>query len=97
MTPINSAINILLCRCHLVTLSMILDTLTLCGGYTMKKTKLRLLYFAEQVVIRMIHIVSNIDNKYNKHTFKRMIQDLYWWQMITGDAARELEADNEKD
>ena len=58
----------------------------------MKKIKLRLLYFAESVVILMIHIVSNIDNKYNKHTFKRIIQDLYWWQMITGDAARELEA-----
>ena len=61
----------------------------------MKKIKLRLLYFAESVVVRMINIVSNIDNKYNKRAFKRMIQDLYWWQMFTGDAARELEDDNE--
>lgn len=63
----------------------------------MKKIKIHLLYFAESVVIRMIHIVSKIDSKYNKHAFKRIIQDLYWWQMITGDAARELEADNEED
>ena len=61
----------------------------------MKKIKLHLLYFAEAVVIRMLHIVSKIDNKYNKHAFKRIIQDLYWWQMLTGDAARELEEDNE--
>lgn len=61
----------------------------------MKKIKLRLLRIAESVVIRMIHILFKIDNKYNKHAFKRMIQDLYWWQMITGDAARELEDSNE--
>lgn len=63
----------------------------------MKKIKIILLYFAESVVIRLIHIVSNIDNKYNKRAFKRIIKDLYWWQMTTGDTARELEADNEKD
>lgn len=57
----------------------------------MKKIKVRLLYFAESVVIRMIHIVSNIDNKYNKRAFKWMIHYLYWWQMITGEAARKLE------
>ena len=62
----------------------------------MKKIKIRLLYFAESVVVRMIRIVSNIDNKYNKRAFKWIIHYLYWCQMLTGEAARELEADNEK-
>lgn len=61
----------------------------------MKKIKIRLLYFTESVVIWMISMLFKLYNKYNKRAFVQLITALYWWQIFTGDAARELEADNE--
>ena len=81
MTPINSVLNILLGRCHLVTLSMILDTLTICGGYTMKKIKLLLLNIAEAPFAGIIHFVGFIDRLVDKPVLFKLADlafRVYW-------------------
>ena len=88
MTSINSVLNILLGRCHLVTLSMILDTLTLCGGYTMKKIKLLLLNIAEAPFAGIVHFVGFIDRIVDKPVLFKLSDLAFrvYWSLSNAEA-----------
>lgn len=57
----------------------------------MKYAKLHLLKIAKSVIVKAINLTVDLDTKYNKRAFKKLIKSLYLLLMITGDAVRKLE------